>query len=466
MAAPTETRRLTLDATDICEAASLARRRKMRMKLNKSSQLLLVAAASLAAAGMVTACGAFSNTLTADFVYVTSSKAAGTNNYGNVDVMEVNYESGRLRHIPTSPFPSGGRDPVAEAVSPNYLNLYVVNEDDNTVVQFAIGSDGKIYPQNTVNTPGIFPLAVAVSGSHMYVADTYQPLPTCSPAEPCSGSVAAFPLSSSGAPGTPVANPSGNIDYWPLIAPCSPTDVLTPSAINVADSDRYVFVTAFDTTAAAANAASSTSACDVSGVGTAPTGYLFMFAANSGALTAVKGSPFAIAEAGTSGAGVQPSAIASDSSGHVYVTDFAGAVQEPTGARNVYAYTIVSGGLSQVSGSPFGAGNQPAAIALDSTGGYAYVANSLDNTITAYTTSGGALSSFGTYATSTQPMAVLVDPNTGHYVYAANYLAASVSGYQLVTGSGAPTLVVTQNTPYTVDAQSTALVAIPHQVQQ
>ena len=67
-----------------------------------------------------------------------------------------------MRQIPTSPFPSGGRNPVAEAVSSDNTNLYVVNQDDNTIVQFVIGNDGKLYPQNTVNTPGIYPVAVAV----------------------------------------------------------------------------------------------------------------------------------------------------------------------------------------------------------------------------------------------------------------------------------------------------------------
>ena len=62
-----------------------------------------------------------------------------------------------MRQIPTSPFPSGGRNPVAEAVSTDYSNLYVVNQDDNTIVQFVIGPDGKLYPQNTVNTPGNLP---------------------------------------------------------------------------------------------------------------------------------------------------------------------------------------------------------------------------------------------------------------------------------------------------------------------
>src|SRR5580698_7017658 len=147
----------------------------MRMMLNRSSQLVLASAVSLLAAGFLTACG----TLTADFVYVTSAKAAGPDNYGEIDVFEVNTESGFMRHIPTSPFPSGGRNPVAEAISTDESNLYVINQDDNSIVQFVIGNDGKVYPQNTVNTPGIFPLAEAVSGTNLYVVDTFQPLPIC-----------------------------------------------------------------------------------------------------------------------------------------------------------------------------------------------------------------------------------------------------------------------------------------------
>jgi len=80
--------------------------------------------------------------------------AAGPNSYGEIDVFEINAVSGFMRPIPASPFPSGGRDPVAEAVSSDNATLYVVNQLDNNIVQFLIGSDGKIYPQNTVNTPG------------------------------------------------------------------------------------------------------------------------------------------------------------------------------------------------------------------------------------------------------------------------------------------------------------------------
>ena len=164
------------------------------MKLSRSSQLWLVAAAGLTAATLITACQQFTQTLTVDFVYVASSRAAGPNQAGEIDVFEINSESGRMRQIPTSPFPSGGRNPVAEAVSSDYLNLFVVNQDDNNIVQFGIGSDGKLYSADTVNTPGIFPLAIAASTNNVFVVDTYQPLPLCSPAEPCTGSISVFPL--------------------------------------------------------------------------------------------------------------------------------------------------------------------------------------------------------------------------------------------------------------------------------
>src|ERR1019366_648163 len=164
-------------------------------------------------------------------VFVTSAKAAGTNNYGEINVFKVDSGSGRMSQIPTSPFPSGGRNPVAEAVSSDNTNLFVVNRDDNTIVQFAIGNDGKLYPQNTVNTPGIFPMAVAVAGSFLYVADTFQPLPTCSNAAPCSGSVAVYPVAKDDSLSPPAVNSALNASYWPLTVAGSPNHVLTPTAV-------------------------------------------------------------------------------------------------------------------------------------------------------------------------------------------------------------------------------------------
>ena len=405
----------------------------MRMKFNKSSQLLLVSAASLLVASLVTACG----TLTVDFVFVASSKAAGANNYGEIDVFEINSESGQMRQISTSPFPSGGRDPVAEAVPSDNNNLYVVNQDDNTIVQFVIGNDGKLYPQNTVNTPGIYPLAVAVNGTNLFVVDTYQPLPSCSTAAPCSGSVAVFPITptSSTPPsdvlGTPVAN--GSLNYWPLSLPARPNDVIVPTAIDALKSGADIYITAYDSSV------------------TLNVGYVFGFSVGSGgALTPLNGgAPFP--------AGNYPSAIASDpSSTYVYVTDFTNG--------NVLGYSGASGLLTPLAGSPFPAGDRPAAIVVDPAYPFVYVANSLDSTVTAYSSSNGALTSLGTYSTGTQPVALGIDPSTNHFLFTANYLGngvvGTVSGFELNPTAG--TLVNSQNSPYISNAQPTAVAAIPH----
>ena len=69
----------------------------MRMKFNKSSQLLLVSAASLLLAGLVTACSQVTQSLTVDFVYVSSSIAQGSHSDGEINVFEVNSESGFMR---------------------------------------------------------------------------------------------------------------------------------------------------------------------------------------------------------------------------------------------------------------------------------------------------------------------------------------------------------------------------------
>jgi len=428
----------------------------MRMKFNKSGQLALVSAASLLVAALVTACG----TLTVDFVFVTSSKAAGPNNYGEVDVFEVNSESGFMRQIPTSPFPSGGRNPVAEAVSSDNTNLYVVNQDDNTIVQFIIGNDGKLYPQNTTNTPGIYPLAVAVNGTNLFVVDTYQPLPSCSTAAPCSGSIAVYPITvgpttpPSDSIGTPVTNSAISASYWPLSLPASPNDIIEPTAINVLASGKYLYVTAYDSTP------------------TPGANYIFGFSiASGGALTPLNGgAPLgggAFATGSCPSAYLNapfvvdtcPSAIASDStSSYVYVTDI------PNGTVLGYSVASATGLLTPLAGSPFPAGDQPSAIVVDPAYPYLYVANMLDSTVTAYSMSSGALTPLGSYPTGLQPVAIGIDPSTNHFLYTANFLGTTlngtVSGFELSPTAG--TLINSQNSPYTANALPTAVAAIPH----
>jgi DNA-binding beta-propeller fold protein YncE len=362
-----------------------------------------------------------------------------------------------MRQIPSSPFPSAGRDPVAEAVSSDNNDLFVANQDDNTIVQFVIGNDGKLYPDNTVNTPGVFPFALAVNGLNLFVADTYQPLPTCSTAQPCSGSIAVYPLTAatSTTPVTmnpPAVNTSISAAYWPLILPSSPSDVIEPTSITVLQSGAYLYVAAYDVT--------STS------------NYIFGFSVGSGGvLTPLNGgAPLAggvLAVETCTGAflnapytvGTCPSAITSDpSSSYVYVTDVANS--------RVLGYSVASGSglLTPLSGNPFPAGNQPSAIIVDPTYPYVYVVNALDSTVWAYSMNNGELTNIGTYGTGLQPVAMGIDPSTSHFLYTANFLGnttfGTVSGFELSPTAG--TLINSESSPYTANAQPTAVAAIPH----
>lgn len=407
----------------------------MRMKFHKPIQLLAISAASLAAAFFLSAC----ETLTVDFVYVSSAKAAGPNSYGEINVFEINSKSGRMRQIPTSPFPSGGRNPVAEAVSPDQADLYIINRDDNSIVQFVIGTDGKLYPQNTVNTPGVFPIAVSVNGSYLYVVDTYQPLPTCTPASPCSGSVAVFPILTADQAGalkpaqpvdtlgSPVLNAAINANYWPLtFSGAAASDIFVPTAVTTASSGPYLYVTGYD---------SNTSV-----------GYIFGFTANSdGTLAAIPGFPLQT--------GTLPSAITSDSTGaYLYVTDSTQSV--------IYGFQINGGSLTPLNGSPFPSGSMPSAIVIEKGGKYAFVTNAQDSNLSVYSISSGALSRLGSYATGAQPVAVGVDPSLNLYVYTANFLGNNVSGFQLNATDGS--LLNSQFSPSAANANPTAVAAITH----
>jgi DNA-binding beta-propeller fold protein YncE len=236
---------------------------------------------------------------------------------------------------------------------------------------------------------------------------------------------------------------------------------LEPTAINISSSGAYLYVTAYDLTSSV--------------------NYLFGFSiSSSGALTAlnsgapllggVNGTPFATGTCSPTyfnapfAVGTCPAAMASSftSSGdYLYVTD--------TINGKVHGYSVASGtGIpSELSGSPYATGNHPSAIVVDPTYPYAYVANSLDGTVWAYSIStNGALTFLGnsitpvTYSAGLQPIAMGIDPSTNHFLYTVNYLGSNVSGFELSPTAG--TLINTVNSPFASGAQPTAVAAIPH----
>ena len=425
-------------------------------KIGTVGKVILVCGLALTVATLFSACG----TLTVGFLYVATTKQTP----GQIEVYEVNSQAGSLRTIPTSPFPSGGRNPIAEAVSTDFENLYVVNGDDNNITQFGIGNDGKLYSQSTINTPGTFPMALATDQANqfLYVVDTLQPIAGCTLTNPCPGAIAGYavqPTKSAIAPGALGVGPSGcsstpsstqtlctngnpvlnnGAPYLPLQLSSADLTVLTPTGIALTPGGGNAYVSAYNP---------STNQ-----------GYIFAYTINSsdGSLTPVSsGATYSfnsqkIAQAPFS-VGSKPSALVADTSGsYLYVTDQV--------TNQVYTYAVQSGGAIGLL-STAATGGQPSAV-TQSSAGFVYVANSLDGTLNGYTANAGTLTNFGTYDAGTQPVAVIGDPRKLGFLYTVNFLGNSLSGYQVNPSTGA--LVNTKASPYISSVQPTAIVGIPH----
>ncbi len=425
------------------------------MKLSKFGRAPLAVVLSLGVAAAFTACSpnGSNNPLgsnpTVDYVYVTNSK----NNPGQVNVYNAHSDSGVLNQIPDSPYPSGGRNPVGLVTSPNFKYLYVINHDENTIVEFGIGTDAKLYPQHTYNTPGTFPNAIAINaaGTLLFVTDTYQPQFTA--ANPGPGALVVYPISSTdGSLGSPIAD--GNLSYYPLSL--GQTDVLNPTAVNVASLVPVNSTTATSTFVYVTSQDSATGLGNISAFSVA----------SSGALTPVPCSP-SISNCDSSGngnfsGGTAPSAIASTPLGrYLFVTD---------GARNqLLSYAVQSTGqITPLLDSPAKTDVFPDSVTVDPTGTYVYVANYNANDISAYVINSPANSStpstgvtpIGSYGTGTGPTCVFVEPALGTYVYTTNFLDSTISGLNIDSSAG--TLAPVQNTPFLAAGQPTCIAAIPH----
>ena len=377
------------------------------------------------------------------WLYVTTAKplAAGSNN-GGVSAFAVDFEAGTLTPVADSPIPAGD-NPVALVASPNQLNLYVVNQNDSNVMVYSIGTDGKLFNQQTINVTGSTPTAVAIdaAGAFLYVTFKYQIGPTgqqlYSPASPGPGGVTIFPISSSdGKLGTPSTvlvgnNPSGIVVSRPQI------NATPASFVYVIDQETQANGT--------------------------PIGVALGFSENlsTGALTPVPGTVITTPPGGKTvatgyGAGTTPSAIAEDPSARfVYITDQT--------SNQLYGYLpAASGALTAMSNGPFATGLLPVGVTVDPRGKFVYVANASSSTVSAYAiniASGTptAVASTST-STDTNPTCVTIDPALGVYLYTSNMLASDVSALKLNANTGALTQV--QNTPFPSSGLPTCAVAV------
>jgi 6-phosphogluconolactonase (cycloisomerase 2 family) len=412
------------------------------MKFSKLSQLALVSAIGLIVATLLTAC----QLVTIDYIFVAASAGTGAGSAGQIYSYATDSESGAIRTALPA-VSSGGTSPVAMAVTSDYLNLYVANQGNKTVVHFAVANDGTLTQKDSITLPTA-PVSLAVNP-----ADTYLYVVSGT----SSATLTEYALSS-GAIGSAAATVNLSLNCNTSSIANFPTDTIVPTGVTVLANNNAVYVSAYDQSAynPGGSVTSNANPGWVFGVKVGSTGALSS-AANSCPITSTTYQPYDVYQAG-----VKPSALTGDpTSRFVYVTDYA--------SNQLIGYDVLStSALDFLINGPFKTGNEPTSLVIDPRGLYIYVTNSLDNTVSAYAIALGtgtpstvvnSTSSAGN-ATDTEPVSITVEPSLGRFVYTANHLGYSVSGFRLNPNTGS--LTTTQATPYPTGVNPTALLAVPH----
>jgi len=397
------------------------------MKFSQMGRAAMASVLSMAIALGFTAC---SRDYTVAYVYATSTKS----NPGVVNSYSVDYQSGSLIQLEGSGV-QVGRNPVTLVTAPNGLFLYVVNHDDSSVSELAIGTDGKIYPMNTYNVTGSFPTAAAVdsAGKFLYVTFTYQA--GYGPALTGPGGITVFPINSDNSLGAPIQTVKvGN----------------NPIALTLNSFNKFIYVLDQE---ASPNAA-------ILG---------FMENTTAGTLTPAPGTTISTTSPTVATgypAGVTPSAITEDPTGRfIYVTDQT--------SNQLIGYSLQSTGiLSPMLNGPFATGLFPVGVTVDPRGKYLYVANYTSNTVGAYainTATGtpstvvpapGAQLASGAVAVGTGPTCLTIEPALGIYLFTSNQLDGTLSGEQLDPHTGDLSRI--QNTPFPTAGEPSCVVSVPN----
>lgn len=290
--------------------------------------------------------------------------------------------------------------PVAMVLHPSTNFLYVANFTSNTVSGYTVDhTAGVLAPIGTALAPtptGPSPIAVASDpgGHFLFVLNQGD------------GTISVYSIDGARGLLTQVGAPF-------------PTGLTNPTAMNASPTSSFLYVLS----------------------GTAPsTISVFSFGTN-GAPAAAAGSFQAAPNSNLAGMTI-------DSKGQfLYAADSVN--------NGVVSLSIAtSGGLTEVAGSPFPAGTQPVAVAVDATGAFVYASNSGSNDVSAYTSKAGVLtqvpgSPFTTEGTgtitATQPGFLTVDV-TNTFLYVSNVATRGIAAFGINAADG--TLVEVTNSPF------------------
>jgi len=372
---------------------------------------------SVVSAAMVLGLASCSLDYTVGYVYLTTNKS----NPGLIDQYAIDFDSGALSQIGTPV--AAGNDPVTLLAAPNGKFVYVINQGDSTVQEFAVQGDGTLASQHVYPVTGTRPTAVAIDpqGAFLYVTFTYQT--GYSATKPGPGGVSIFPVNADNTLGTPSSVNVGN----------------NPVGVTLSYFNHCVYVLDQEPS---------------------PNAKILGFSQNTttGALTPLPGTSITATSTTGYAAGVVPGAIAEEpTSRYVYVTDQV--------ANQLIGYTVLpSGALQPMVNGPFQTGLFPTNLTIDPTGKLIYVVNYNGSTVQGYMINGatgtpsGAVGSFAT-GTGTGPSCVAVDPALGVFLYTSNNLDNTLTGERVNPNTGG--LQPVQNSPFNSSTQPTCLTVVP-----
>jgi len=290
-----------------------------------------------------------------------------------------------------------GSAPSAMAVVPSGSAAFVANSQCvnggtvcNSVSRYTVNSDGTLAAVSGVQAVGTDPVALAVdaAGKLLFVANRG------------SNNISVFTIQS----GTTLTEAAGS----PF-----PTGA-SPVALAVAPSGNYLYV--------ANNLAGTVSVYAVD---------------SSGVLSVVPGSPF------TGVTSITPAGVTTTPKGDfVFVSN--------SGSNNVSVFAAciavsslcptADGSLVEVTDSPFTAGVSPGPLAVESSGNFLYVVDTLSDQISGFriSTASGALTPISppTVSTGAGPVSIAIHPD-GLWLYTANFAAATITYFGIDTTSGA-----------------------------
>jgi 6-phosphogluconolactonase (cycloisomerase 2 family) len=357
-------------------------------------------------------------------VQLTTYRSASDKRFGyvanqgsdSVSAFTLDPRTGALTEVTGSPFTTGGTKPKLLTLHPTRPFIYAVNETSASISAYTINADTGVLTQVGPTATGSSPrsFSIEASGRFAYVAASG------------SGELITYSIDQTSGALTEVTNSRVAIGT-------------SFGGLALERNGRFVY--AFDSSAGtiAAFAIDATTGAptaltgnpiaagsNITVLGTHPNGrfvyarrgpqnqtaangvLVFGIDETTGAIGEIAGSPFDV--------GANPQAIAFDATGrNMYAGHL---LVQAIPEINVRAYSVNpdTGALTVIGGSPFASPQSPAALDVDATGKFLYVANTQSNQLTTYSinSSDGSLSQIAGSPNNTgaSPNVVMTDEDT------------------------------------------------------